>query len=364
MTLNENGSSPSDNSEQNADLNNLPTDNLDANSANPSDAGDNNPGAKEPATSLLDAVKSVVNKGRDGESPTPGQEGAANLADAQRKSSDATKDGTTKTDTDPTTGDKLLPFHNHPRFQQTLRESREGKVFKQQLEALRPQAEENQQIRTFMDTNNLSGEEVGKGFVIMAAMKNDPLKARELLSGYMRQLDMAAGELLPDDLQRMVDEGSINVEAAKAMARAQFEARHAGMQTEVIRQQQAQQREQYAQEQQMQAQIGLANSVNNALVSWEGSVKTSDPDYAKKQELVYEKLKAVRADSGPPGSPDEAVQRAQRAYDEVTQYLRSIMPARRSVTPTPSGESSATALPQPKTLLEVVRLAAEGRKTA
>lgn len=335
------------------------------NAATPTGADDK--GAKP--DNLLNVVGDAL-KGKTAVSPAAGKEGVDSTQNEPNPEDAAKKDGGSKTEAEQEAEDAKLPFHNHPRWQQVIKENRENRGVKAELgtlqerfRAMEPYAKSDMEMRQFMQETGLSTDEVAKALEISAMMKSDPAKAREMLSGYMRQLDMFVGEILPEDLQRQVDDGQISVEAAKLAARDRFAAGFAQRQaTQASERAQKERQDAQRREQEIQQQQ-LNHAMNGALVNWENAITQRDPDYAKKRSMIIDKLAAMRADKGAPNTPEEAVQRTQQAYDEVTAYLRKeFAPApKQPVSPIPSGASSANAIPKPTSIGEVVKLALAGK---
>lgn len=321
-------------------------------SADPSSAGDQSATEAEEAKSLLDVVKDVVKNeakaANDRASLDPKQtENNSNATETLASDQQPVKDDGKPEDAE--VDDATLPFHKHPRFQQVIKER---SAFRQELDTLKPDAEEWRAVRTFMDTNALTPNEVAEGFQIMAAMKVDPIRAREMLSSYWNSLEKFAGNQLPEDLKSKVDEGEVDEAIATELARRRNEADFLRRQQEATYHQQAQQAsfDQHAQSQ---------GVMRNAVTDWENGIKTRDADYAVKAPFLMDKVKAAMA-ARPPQSPEEAIALVESAYKEVGESLRRFTPQRAQATTIKSETSSANVKPEPKSLRDAVRLAAVG----
>lgn len=291
-----------------------------------SGAGDQD--ANKKPTSLLDAVKRAAQKSADADSSTVEANGksAKDASSPQPSLDDKAKD---KEKTD---ADQKLPFHNHPRWKEVVAER----------DAYRTDAGEYRKITTFMSQNGLTNEEVVEGFQIMALMKTNPAEAHKRISEYKAQLDAFVGEVLPQDLHQKVEDGFVDKDTAKQLAALQAEK------------QLAQQRHQYAMEQQaQQARAGI----HGAVVNWEQQMKVKDPDWSAKQELVTDQVKLMLA-AEQPSTPEEALALVERAHSIIRERLSRFAPQRRPVSQVSSATSSANAAPAPKSLLEAVRLGA------
>jgi hypothetical protein len=96
---------------------------------------------------------------------------------------------------------------------------------------------------------------------------------------------------------------------------------------------------------------------------WENKWAASDPDYKAKQSLVQEKIELglMRLrNSGQPITRQSVLKLANDSKTAVEAQLKSFTPRKQQVNPIPNGQGSAQATPQPKTMLEAVRMAARG----
>ncbi len=326
--------SPADNTAANQDAN-TPAGNGEADATS---GTDESKVAKQPE-SLLDAVRDVLQVNTNTEDSTASEvkDTDKSTADADANHADSAKGEEAKVE-----DEKDVPFHNHPRWKQVLSER----------DALKAPAEEFNKITGFMHANALSPEEVARGFEIMAAMKNDPVRAREMLAGHLTVLNRFTGDELPQDLQTRVDDGHIDAESAKELA-----ARRSQDEFAKVRNIEVSQRAQQEQAQRAQEQSGAA--MRNAVGVWEDSIRTRDVDYEKKQPLVADKVRALMVQR-PPSNETEAVAMVKLAYEEVTKTLQVFSPRRQPVSTMTSSGAAHAAKPAPASLQEAVRRAAAG----
>lgn len=291
--------------------------------------------------SLADVVRDVVEPKAASEAPstTEGEQGGKPEAETE-----AGKPGDGKAEDD----DSKLPFHTHPRFQELIQERNE----------LRPQAAQLRQITNFMEFHGLAPDEIGEGFEVMALLKSgqpDQLrKALEWFEPRVQQLRESLGVVLPADLQERVDGGLLDEETAKELAEQRA--------TNALHNRQAKVREDTAAEvassERTQAQ---AQAVATAVQKWEDGIKASDPDYAKKAEMVQSTALAMATTGGHPRTPEDAVALAQRAYDKVTDTFRGIAPKPQPKdTTTPAGTSARSTTPAPTSLRAAIEAAVGG----
>ena len=291
-----------------------------------SESGDKD--ANKKPTSLLDAVRRAAGNKTDTESSTVETNGKSAQEEGKPTPSldDAAKVNS------PSEADKKLPFHSHPRWKEMIAER----------DAYRTESDEFRKVTTFMSSNGLSTEEVAEGFHIMALMKTNPVEAHKRISEYKSRLDALVGDTLPPDIQKKVEEGYVDEESARELAR--FKAQHS-----LYEQQQAnaiQQRDQQSR-----------GNIHSAVVNWEQQMKVKDPDWSAKQEMVTDQVKLM-LQAERPSTPEEALALVERAHSTIKERLSRFAPQRRPVTHVSSSTSSSHATAQPRSLLEAVRLGA------
>ena len=319
--------------------------------ADPSTAASEVPGANEPELDLEAVVRKAAEKTEEGaeESPTDGEGKQDPPAEPEKPAEQPPEKTPEELAAEQEAADAKLPFHKHPRWQQ-LKEERNQ--FKAKFEELNTQfaekaekAEQLDRIGSFMRDNELTADEVQRGFEVMALMKHQPQKALEMLMPHLEKLELATGQRLPPDLQEKVDAGETTVEIAREAARARMDAAAATHRVQKV--------EQTVQQNQMQA---VAQAMRSAVEVWENDVKGRDPDYPHMQSFIVDRTRVLMQQQ-PPRSPDEAVEIAKRAYTEVKESMRKVMPQRPATRPVTSDRSSTTAVPAPNSLEDIVRAA-------
>ncbi len=231
-----------------------------------------------------------------------------------------------------------IPFHNHPRWKEVMREKAQ----------LAEKAKHYEEISDYMRANGLSNTEMAQGFEVMALMKNDPFRAKEILNQHMSKLSEFTGDILPTDIQDKLDNGFIDTEAAKELA--SYRARN---------QLSAKATEEYKAQAAEAANAERKQQMYQAVVDWESKISMRDSEYKNKQSLVTDRVKSIMQSSGNPQSPEDAVKYVEQAYNDINQRLGSL--AGRN---TPSrmnnsyGSSSGNSAPQPRSLQEAVLWAA------
>jgi hypothetical protein len=304
----------------------------------------------QPAPSLLEHVQSVI-KPKEAEEAPP--------ADAQTEGK-GTEEAAATAETEP--DDSKLPFHTHPRFKELIGQKnafreRAEKAEKQiqDFEPVKADAGHYQSIVGYMKQNQLTSEEVNQGFEIMAAIKNDPLRALELLQPHLANLQAFNGGILPADLQAKVESGEVEEATAREFAKSRNVAEFERMKREEMERGQQESR-------QRQAQQSASDRMTSALLGWENQAKSSDPDWAKKEDMVIAYLRSENS-ARPPRTEAEAIANANEALKKVNAALAKIVPQRQTTTKTvSSSQSVAGTRPQPKTMQEAVEMAANGNR--
>jgi hypothetical protein len=292
----------------------------------------------ETEDSLLSVVQSVVEKSAeqstqdsDTDSPTEeqGQQAAQEQGDGQQ-ADDFSK----------------LPFNKHPRFRELVKEKN---TYKAQMAEYEADAKQYRDIQGFMQSNNLTAEEVVEGFEIMAQMKSDPAKAREALAKRMELLELATGHKLPPDLEDKIEQGYIDRETAQDLHQQRVSAERKAQLAQVQLDRRS-----------IDDQRSQVNAMASAVSAWEQATKSSDPDFDLKAELVKDRVRAHVASHGMPKNAEQALKLSKDAYDAVTQTLLRVRGDKAPMRTAVGGKTNGSAAPEPKNLLDVIRRASAG----
>jgi hypothetical protein len=309
--------------------------------------------ADEDSGTLLDAITRAADGDEnaddtDGEDSDSDDDQNEDDEDAEDQSDEAVDEG--GEDTADGKDDKPEPFHKHPRWKEMVRER---DSFKDRAESLEPRAQEYDKITTFMNQNELSVQEVADGLQVVAMMKNDPARAREVLAKRMEGLDQFAGYRLPEDLQTEVNEGVISEDRAQELARLRNEKDFVS--------ERASRRERENQEtRQHENARQIIEGQQAALRSWEADVQKTDPDYKRIQRFVTKELRLL-VQQEPPRTNEQAVELAKKAYKTVKDELKAAMPTRPAVKPGARSQDTSTSSAQgqpPESFMQAIEQAA------
>jgi hypothetical protein len=287
-------------------------------------------------TTLLDVVKNAVKpEEKTPESSDRERSGEAEVTEAVDEEATAEAEA----DPDAPKDDSDVPFHKHPRWQEMKRER----------DSYRQGHEQYEQIQQFMQVNELAPQEVADGFEIMALMRQNPEAALEKLRPFVESLELATGRRLPEDLSKRVEDGLVDEDTARETARLRMEADRARQQAEA-------RSAADAERQALESQQNQVQSIQTAVATVEQEIQASDPDYARKQSFVMDRVRSLIIEKTPRTSED-AVAIVRQAHKEISERLKPMV-QRKPVTPATSGDASSSSRPTPASLLDVVRQAA------
>lgn len=302
----------------------------------------------EPDT--LSIVRDVVEKRGEGEA-------AASSANGEDEG-DEPATGTTPKDGDDYSD---VPFNKHPRFQEVL-----AKAKANETDAVR-----YRNVQAFLDKERLSGEDAANGLTLLAQARNSGLDGPEMADGlyklalckhdpvagwnairpWVQQLLIAAGEVLPADLQQRVQAGDMSPDAAVEQSRLR-----AQVQTHQAQQTYAQQRAQADQ------QSSLRTSLMGAASEWEAERTKRDPNFASKLPAVEQEVRRLQSMGWVPTTPDAVKEQLRRAYAAVNGGIRTtpapqVAPAaaqRRPLQPITGGQVAGNTAAAPSSTMDHV----------
>ena len=312
---------------------------------------ESSPGQAEKPGSLLDAVKAAIEKpaaaspaAEGGQSPD-GAKGAA--GEDQPKDSESDEELPEEL-----TEEELARYHSKTRRRILQLKARADEATTKLRDA-EPAIQGWNHVVSFMSENGLSGDEANAGFSIMAAMKQDPFRAKELLEPYWNALCQITGAgALPTDLQKAVDEGRIDEPYAREVAANRARTAAADDRTRRVEQRSAD-------DASRQAQAAHTQRIQQAVNSWETNWQKSDPDFSVKQQRTLEKIRlGLLSRSVQVNTPEQAVAFAEQCRQEVEKELRQLVPKKTAVAPVSGVAAMTGSQPKPTSMLEAMRQAA------
>ena len=308
--------------------------------------------------SMLDAVLAEV----EGEPSDPtseaadGKEGAEGAdpkpdADGKQPAADAAE-GTPNSDTDPLpegdpTEEEMANYSQkaNQRIRGLVEERNHANA---QYQAVAPMLD-------YMQKNDIPMQDVDVILGFAACLRNGDFAG--FLQGVQPYIDLAqqyTGQALPADLQQQVQQGYVSPEIAKELSqrRAQVHVQNNDAQLR--------QNADKAQIAQMRA-----DNIRSAVTSWEQQIRQSDPDYDLKADMVRRTSQAMMQEHGTPQTPEQALQLAKAAYDEVNGQAQRFRPAPKATSRNPNstgqqGGSSPKA--EPTSMMEAAMQGLEAQQ--
>lgn len=211
---------------------------------------------------------------------------------------------------------------------------------RRELEALQPDAQNYRAIRTYMTETGLVNDDVANLFKFGAHLKTGNFEeAFKIAEPFFRVILEGTGRAIPQDLRGRVASGEMTEDSARLVARERMARAAAEQRVEMT--------ETRVQEDRASAHV---HAIKSATAEWEASIRATDLDFDLKAEAMKRFAVALVAEKGLPKNPQEAVQFAQKAYDDATAFLRAARPAPRPSRPAPSpGTSSPRSAPSNST---------------
>jgi hypothetical protein len=310
--------------------------------------------APEAPKSALEAVKKVMEGDRAAAETAAGKATATTASTTETKpDAAATTQDKTAADDKTAGGSRLtkeefdaLPPKAQARFNELYREAKTAQT---SFERAKPVVQAFTELQGWIGRQGMTQEEFTYGLTLIANAKNNPAKAYEMLQPLLGDLRKHVGEELPEDLAAEVEAGTLSKERAQELARRRNEeflnadrTKRATAASEETRRVEAAQR--------------MSTECASAIDGYEKQWRGTDPDYAKKKDMVWNKMVALMQTEGTPTSRDAAVELLKKARKEVEDWMRTFVPARGAKETLPSGGANAQTRQQPTSALEAAKL--------
>lgn len=206
--------------------------------------------------------------------------------------------------------DEKLDFHQHPRFQELIREKNE---YKAQLETSKPLAERAKMLDQYCQQNGITEQQIARALEYYRLLNTEPGKAYEMLKADYQRLAQYSGDLLPDDLQAEVAAGTLSPERAKELAQARAQQQYNGWQS---------------QNQNVSRQQQLIQAVDATINIWADTKMKQDPDLKPGTPLwkyLDSRIKNERM-AAPGMSPQQANELVDALYKEAKGLFKATPP--------------------------------------
>lgn len=263
---------------------------------------DSSPDQGAKPKNLSDALDAAADKILAEDSPT---EEAETGDEAEQSSEVEPEDGKAKSKDDD------VPFNKHPRWQEMLREKKELTTKVQELETRAGLVSELEQYT--------GGQEGLQNLRALArTFDQSPADAVPMLEKLLEDARARGGLVISDDdLKADLDAGLVSEERAKELQQARIERQN---------------REQAEKQRGEQGQAQAKQAIVTALDAWQQNIQSKNPDFGKLQPRVQREFQALCAVNHP-ANPQEAVQLAQKAYDDVLSWVQQQLPKPRANNP-------------------------------
>tara|TARA_R100000656_G_scaffold124925_2_gene104407 strand:- start:1679 stop:2674 length:996 start_codon:yes stop_codon:yes gene_type:complete len=240
---------------------------------------------------------------------------------------------------------KDVPFNKHPRFRSLVAEKNE---LKETNEKLQNDSEQYSKITGFIDRNNLSAKDAVEGFKIMAAIRNDPNVAYQMLEHHLNNVSKITGKVLPEDIQEKLDDGFLDEDAAKELSQTR---------ASLAREQHLRKTDQArGARQQSEVQSDLLSS---SLQTWGENTLAKDPDFGLKQEEFNDRVIALVNERGRPQTQADVLGLVEDAYGTVNERFKARQPQPTQLRTATGGKLSGTPRAEPKSLSDAISMAYE-----
>lgn len=312
---------------------------------------------------IADAVRAALNPEKEQSSGSGEDEGKGESDDAPDPAVGDKKPEEGEGDEDDLTKEEFQELK--PKTRRRIEKlARQNTTLTTRVAELEPKAQALEAFHSITRNANLNKDDVNTIFHIGGLMKNDPVKAWEVLKPIVAQLQEIVGEIIPKDLQDQITTGRITQDAAKELSRLRAEKG-----VNISTQQQNTEREnQNRAAQAAESAQTLQRDVGGAITKWENDWKASDPDYSLKSSRVSEAIELelnraiILAKEGKPNnlprSVEEAVKMANDVKKRVEKEMRQLLPKRNNpiIHVTGTGVTNGSK-PVLKNMNDVVRMA-------
>ncbi|QDP64095.1 MAG: hypothetical protein Unbinned2301contig1004_21 [Prokaryotic dsDNA virus sp.] len=232
-----------------------------------------------------------------------------------------------------------VPFNKHPRFQKLLAERK----------TFQADAQRYQNVQTFLDEQGLGAEETAELLTLGGLMKRNPAEAWQRMKPTIQKLLVAAGEVLPEDLQSRVQNGEMSRDAAMDVSRSRMRVQSTER-NQTWEQQRAQSRQQQ----------DRAAAITTAVSTWEQDRRTKDPNFDAKMPALQKEIAWLHTTEGKPNTPEGVKAQLKKAYDAVAAAAPA--PAapsqrRQPIAPVRGGQVAGNARTEPTSTLDIIRAA-------
>ena len=287
-----------------------PTEHGDNQALNTGDSPTPKPDVKK---AVAEVIKGYGTEGDETETPSPsGAEGTE-----KPPKEEPSKEGETKEDTGAEEAAGKEKAH-----EETVPYERFAEV-NQKVKDFEEQATRMRGIDSFCREHRITPDDFQQALQFLSLVNSNPVEAKKLLDPIYERVRSATGDVLPDDLAKMVADGQLEESAAKQWARDRASRGIAEQRGKMTEEELMRQREQ-----------DTASAVARAVNSWDAAKQKSDPSYKPKakesdpdglREMVLAKFQSYW-NTIPMKSIEDVVSYYEKAYQAVIAYNTRFTP--------------------------------------
>ena len=228
----------------------------------------------------------------------------------------------------------------------------------ERIKDLEPVAEQMDSLQNFMREKNLTAQNVSEYMVLGGLALSDDIEdnrtALNKINEYKALLEQRLGEVVPDDLQKKVDDGLLDEESAREVSLSRANSQRA---TSIA--QRAEETVETNRGEMKQKDVDAAAVViNTAISDWQRQKVATDPDFERKSPFLQDKIRAKVAEAGGRVlDREQALSIAEKAYEEVGEQVKMFSPVKapeaKKVLSSNGGQGNMTSAP--KTPLEAAQ---------
>lgn len=294
----------------------------------------------EQGGSMLDAVLSAIEP-KDTEKSLDSAPDTTKATGAQSTDGQAPKD-TAASDSD--LSEAEIAVLHHKTRKQIHKLIGQRKDLESSVSALRPKADQYDQIASHIRKTGLNSVDLDNTFEIATLIKKgDLFAARDKLMPIVQAILEATGGVLPKDIEQARAAGHLSDQHARELAEARSR--------NVLNQHQnGVQREADAQEGARQFLGGVVSAVND----WEQVKRSKDPDWGLKAPEIKQALELAIFKGAQPRTTQDAIRMAEDALVMVEAKLKQFRPQPRAIRSISGMPQVSTAAGAPKSMLEAV----------
>jgi hypothetical protein len=298
-------------------------------------------------TSILDVVSEAVDKIDEAKAETVEAKASEDEPPSSGDEQDPETDSASEDTQAETPKEETDPGHFSRKEWKSLAPKTRERIewFRAQRRELQSQVEQYKPYAETIQQSGLRNEDLNILIALgQALQKGDANTFLEGVMPYVELCQELAGKKLPADLQEKVDEGYTTPEIAAELAKA----RHAAS----IEKSRADNARNHIAEQEAQARN---QAILDGVRQYEENLRSRDPDYAIKREVIERETERIIRANGVPQSPQDAVAIAKAAYDFANTVFSKAIP-RNPTRPTPSGSQrpSGNVRAAPSNMLEAI----------